>query len=140
MALQELCREEDAENETELDLHPSQVAVKWKELMSTDVEHEQAQYVAREIVTPTAYRRKGNRAVSQPPPSQGRSNQCTSLYFGGNASHWWWPPPRLASATKVSFCKRQQIQQQEVAEVDVTYVPEEAPHRDKADVPDDGQD
>ena len=112
MAKQELCREEDAENETELDLHPYQVTVKWKELMSTDVEHEQAQYVAREIVTPTAYRRKGNRAVSQPPPSQGRSNQCTSLYFGGNASHWWWPHWQSPIGGKW-----QQIQQQEVAEV-----------------------
>ena len=62
-----------------------------KVLMSTDVEHKQDRYVAREGVTPAAFQRKGNRHVSLPPPSRGRSNQCTSLYFGGDASHWWWP-------------------------------------------------
>ena len=134
MAKQELFREEDSENETELDLDPYDEKM-WKELMSTDVEHEQARYVAREIVTPTAYRRKGSRAVSQPPPSQGRSNQCTSLYFGGDASHWWWPHWQFPIGDKWK-----QIQQREAAEADVTYVPEEAPHRDEADVPDDGQD
>ena len=62
-----------------------------KVLMSTDVEHKQVRYVACEGVTPAAFQRKGNRHVSLPPPSRGRSNQCTSLYFGGDASHWWWP-------------------------------------------------
>ena len=124
MAKQELCKKKDAENETELDLHPYQLAGKWKELMSTDVEHEQAQYVAREIVTPTAYRRKSDRTMSQPPPSRGRSNQCSGLYFGGNASHWWWPHWQYPIGGKW-----QRIQQQEVAE-DTTESPR--PLRDPA--------
>ena len=59
----------------EIDAH------EWKILISTDVVHKQAQYVARKGVTPAAFQSKDKRAGSLPPPSRGRSSQCTSLYF-----------------------------------------------------------
>ena len=53
----------------------------------TDVEHEQAQYLARHKETPDAFRRKGTRrAVSEPPILKGRSQSSGYQYFGGNES------------------------------------------------------
>ena len=62
-----------------------------KLLMSTDVEEKTAVYVATHGDTPGKFKNKGNRAVSLPPPSKGRSGSSTSLYFGGDASAWWSP-------------------------------------------------
>ena len=53
----------------------------------TDVEHEQAKYVAQYQETPDAFRRKGTRrAVSEPPIPKGRSGSSGYTYFGGNES------------------------------------------------------
>ena len=54
--------------------------------LSTDVAHKQSRHLAREGATPARFKRKGNRAVSLPPPPSGSSVQPISLYFGGHLS------------------------------------------------------
>ena len=54
--------------------------------LRTDVAHKQSRHLAREGATPARFKRKGNRAVSLPPPPSCSSAQPISLYFGGHLS------------------------------------------------------
>ena len=59
----------------------------YMELPRTDVEHEQAKYVALHLEPPEAFRPKGSRRTgSEPPIPKGRSHCSGHRYFGPNES------------------------------------------------------